>query len=342
MNALRFAITSIGLSLAIATNGCAVAEMNVDDAGQDAARGTDASTTDTRTTSDSGARDSGSGGSRDVVFSLGDSGGGGTGSVPLYGHCAASSDCRDTGAGCLTVFPGGLCSKACTTNADCGSGTCLDTGNGSVCLPSCTSGGGECGAVGGMCVPIDANATMFACLPGCFASGAPAGTPSCTNPLTCDPYAGICTSTPSTGADNGAACAADADCRGGRCIVEVDMGTPSGFLGGYCLSFGVSVAIMQGAPVPQGSCPTGSGAVPINGERPGDSVPCFKTCSANSDCRAGYQCDHLTPGSGTGQFFSNGICLPVDCSTAGMTCPSGTHCVSMTGTGGAMFGTCAH
>jgi hypothetical protein len=233
-----------------------------------------------------------------------------------------------------------MCSKACTTAADCGSnGQCVNLGMQSICFPSCTSGGGQCNTVGGACTPVDSTGMTLACLPSCGATGSP----SCGSGLTCDPYGGACTNMPSTGADNGAACTADPDCRGGRCILPTDAtsGTATGFLGGYCLSFGVATNVSMGAPVPQSNCPAGSGAVPINGEMPGDSVPCFKTCNATSDCRAGYQCDHLTPSSGTGQFFSNGICLPVDCSMSGMTCPSGTHCVSMTGSTGTAYGVCS-
>jgi hypothetical protein len=158
----------------------------------------------------------------------------------------------------------------------------------------------------------------------------------------CDPYTGVCGTTPSTGADNGAACTQDSDCRGGRCITEVDAmtGTPSGFLGGYCLSFGVAAPLMMGAPVPPSNCPPGSGAVPLDGEAPGDSVPCLKTCSTSAECRAGYQCDHLSTSMG-GAFFSNGVCLPLDCTQPGMDCPTGTTCRTMTAMDGTPFGVCS-
>ncbi|MEI8258957.1 MAG: hypothetical protein WCJ30_25085, partial [Deltaproteobacteria bacterium] len=117
-------------------------------------------------------------------------------------------------------------------------------------------------------------------------------------------------------------------------------GQPSGWLSGYCLSFGLYADIMSGATVPRSNCPAGSGAVPLNGEMTGDSVPCFKTCTTDPQCRAGFHCDHLQA-SGGAPFFSNGICFPNDC-LAGQTCPTGTHCVSMTGSTGTAYGTCAH
>ena len=104
----------------------------------------------------------------------------------------------------------------------------------------------------------------------------------------------------------------------------------SGWIGGYCLSFGrvpSNSTYMVGAPIPQGSCPAGAGVVPLGGELEGDEGPCLKTCDSVSDCRPGYQCDHFLSGMGGGPFFSNGVCMPVDCNVAGMTCPAGYACV---------------
>ncbi len=324
----------IGAVAVAGLNACAVA-------GTDWDSGTDGSASDVRTDTprtDTGARDGSSGG-RDVVFSL-DSGGGG-GTSPLLGRCTAAADCADMGAGCLTVFPGGMCTKACTTDGQCNGGRCVNLGTQSLCLARCSSGGGECNTVGGACVPIDAAGTSLACVPSCFTSGAPSGFPACIGGTSCDSWTGGCGTSASTGADNGAACAADADCRGGRCITELNMsGAASGWLGGYCLSFGLYADIMNGAPVPQSNCPPGSGAVPLNNEMTGDSVPCFKICSSDAQCRPGFHCDHLQTSTGS-PFFSNGICFPNDC-LAGMSCPTGTHCVTMTPTTGMPYGVCAH
>lgn len=138
----------------------------------------------------------------------------------------------------------------------------------------------------------------------------------------------------------------DSDCRGGRCLTEIDSttSTATGFLGGYCLSYGRypgDAAYVAGSPIPQSNCPPGSGVIPIGMPAEGDSIACLKTCTSNTQCRSGYTCSHLQDMSGA-NFSSNGTCLPLDCSMSGMTCPTGTHCVTMSGTGGTSYGVCAH
>ena len=247
----------------------------------------------------------------------------------IFTRCTSNTDCG-TGGTCLTTFPGGgICTVRCTRDAACGvDGLCEMTNM--ICLPSCSSGGGECDYYGGACIPVDTAFTVGLCLPSCYASGAPAGYPACAAPMPmCDAWNGICATMQPTGVDDGGPCRSDSDCRGGRCIAEVDeTGAATGWVGGYCLSFARATNDTQGSPVPQSNCPPGAGAVPLNGQGPGDSAPCFRTCNATSDCRGGYQCDHLTPAMGTGNFFTNGICLPVDCRTSGMTCPANYHCVT--------------
>jgi hypothetical protein len=309
--------------------------------------------TDTGGSHDTGTNRDGGGGGRDVVFmfpdtgSGGDSGGGG-GTVPIYGACAHSSDCSGAGSACLTAFAPGICTRQCMTDGDCSGGVCIGAGGGmsGTCVPGCTPGGmGTCDQYGAACAPTDTTGTVGGCFPSCFTSGAPAGfSGMCQGSLQCDPYSGVCGTMPSTGADNGAACTMDSDCRGGRCVLPADAmsGQPTGFLGGYCLSFGRypgDSAYTPGAPIPQSNCPSGSVAVSVAmGTGTGDSVPCFRACTGASGCRAGYACQHL--GSGT-MTTTNGICLPVDCTMTGMSCPSGTTCHRMTDmASGTMYGVC--
>ena len=251
--------------------------------------------------------------------------------ITIFTHCSTNAQCGSGGT-CLTVFPGGgICTRRCTNDRACGVDGACELNNG-ICLPSCSTGGNECDRFGGACIPVDGAFTTGLCLPSCYTSGAPAGYPQCQEPMAmCDAYNGICATMQPTGAEDGDPCVADVDCKGGRCITEIDpLGQPSGWIGGYCLSFGRATNITEGQSVPQSNCPPNAGAVPFDGQGPGDSAPCFRTCVADSDCRAGYQCDHLTSMSG-GQFFSNGICLPVDCSRAGMQCPAGYACATVTG-----------
>jgi len=259
----------------------------------------------------------------------------GTDSGPMgsiFIPCTTNAMCG-TGGTCLTTFPGGgICTRRCTNDRACGPDGVCETQN-MICLPACSSGGGECDQYGGGCVPLDDAFTMGACLPSCYGPGTtpPTGYPACAAPMPmCDPYSGVCVTMQPMGAADGDPCTADGDCAGNRCITELDATTnePTGWVGGYCLSFARAGNLMQGQPVPPSNCPPGAGVVPLGGEQPGDLAPCFHTCNASSDCRAGYQCDHLQPAMGTGNFFSNGICLPVDCNTSGMTCPSGYHCVT--------------
>ena len=254
--------------------------------------------------------------------------------------CSSDSRCG-TGGICLTAYPGGICSRHCTQSRPCGVDGVCDATTG-ICAFACTSGGGECDQYGGACLVTDESTHAGMCVPSCFVAGAPRGYPACGSATPCDLYSGACTATPAKGAEDGDACAADADCKGRRCITEIDdTGQPTGWIGGYCLSFGRTTNIMQGDAVPQSNCPAGAGTVPLNGQGPGDWAPCFKICNANSDCRVGYQCDHLTPSMSTGNFFTNGICLPIDCAAPGAMCPAGTQCVIESRDGGAPIGHCA-
>ncbi len=275
-------------------------------------------------------------GPRDVVADTG---------LSLYGQCTTNAQCG-AGGRCLTQFPGGLCTRSCTNDRACGANGMCET-NLSMCLPTCMPGNADCDQYGGSCIPADATGTVNVCIWSCYtaaATNAPPGYPMCPATAACDPYSGACGQMPPTGAEDGGPCAADADCKGGRCITELDAdtGAATGWVGGYCLSFARQADIMQGQPVPQGNCPPGAGVVPINGEGLGDGSPCFAVCDATHPCRGGYQCDHLTPASGTGNFFSNGICLPVNCLSTmpGMTCPANYHCVSVPQDGGPPDGRC--
>lgn len=247
-------------------------------------------------------------------------------------ECTRDADCG-TGGLCLTAFPGGFCTRHCAAGTSCWPGTVCDP-VAAICVPACASGDDACVRHGGACtVPTTGQRV---CLPACFVPGTPgtpSGYPMCVPGTACDVFRGSCVTSPSVGADNGAACTVDAECRGGYCEREQDPAThaSAGWIGGYCFSLGRvpdRAEYVVGSPVPQSNCPPGSGIAPAHGELATSLTLCLKTCEAPSDCRPGYACDHRLSAMGGAPFFSNGVCVPVDCSIAGAMCPSGYACTT--------------
>jgi hypothetical protein len=253
----------------------------------------------------------------------------------LFGPCAMQHDCVASAGAmsmCNTAFPGGICTAHCTTDRNCNGGHCVM----GTCFPACTDGGQECDTVGGVCISIDGVMPPSVCIPSCWPTGTmppSPSIPSCPATMACQVYNGACGGPMPTGtAHNGDPCTMDSDCLGGRCITETDAmtGDPSGFIGGMCISFGYRLpgsSYNLGQPVPQGNCPMGSGPVPFRNNMAGGSTACFPICVHNSDCRTGYACQPLGMPPMT---TSNGFCFPVDCSMAGMACPSGYACQTVT------------
>lgn len=84
----------------------------------------------------------------------------------------------------------------------------------------------------------------------------------------------------------------------------------------------------------------GSVVIPFSGEMTGDPVSCWKECTMDNDCRAGYFCNRVVPTGMTMPVYATGGCMPVDCLRAGTTCPAGTRCITRMGTS-SRFGVCA-
>ena len=248
------------------------------------------------------------------------------GTAPTLAPCTATSLCADApGVACLTDVAGGACTRRCTSDADCGAhGICEQH----ICLWSCTTGSGGCLAHAGACVSSRGPASY--CAPICYPVGRePRGYPTCGAGLVCDPYTSTCVSSLSSGAENGAACRDSTECRGDECVLEIEYpsGAPTGFIDGMCVSLGVIPGpsdYVTGAPLPQGSCPDGSAVVPgLAATNHGDLNTCFRTCVSDGQCRTGYVCTH----SEVGTTFTNGLCLPIDCSSRA--CPTGFTCSAM-------------
>lgn len=255
---------------------------------------------------------------------------------PLFTQCTTNAQCG-SGRTCDLNYPGGLCTRMCRRDNDCGeSGWCYRSN----CIPQCTAGANSCAPYSGLCFFWDSNMQdKRGCFPGCAEMPA-AGQPACVGGRTCDPYSGVCQTSPTMmGAANGAPCTSTGDCAGGRCRLEYtdtpNPMTPTGYLDGYCFSVTrrpADAAFVRNMPLPRGGCPMGSVVLPVRGDVEGDSVSCWKECRQNSDCRAGYVCNRLTGTDGM-PVYSTGACFPINCRTMGMTCPAGTVCnVRMSGT----------
>lgn len=214
-----------------------------------------------------------------------------TTSRPLFSECTSNAQCGAR-ARCMLEYAGGLCTRACSNDSQCEGGVCIA----STCLPGCTLGGSECSPSRVCVFESSSRLQRRACLPSC-ATPPPAGEPSCTAGRQCNPYTrfGECTTfthDPNLG-ENGAPCREDGDCRG-ACITEEFDGLPTGWIDGYCESFGrVPDPALYGPriPLPRSNCPAGSVLVPAESQaNEGDWGECFKECRADSDCRLNYRC----------------------------------------------------
>lgn len=231
---------------------------------------------------------------------------------PLFADCSSNAECGAR-ARCLLEYPGGLCSRSCSSDSQCAGGICID----SICLPTCSLGGGECSASRVCVVESSTRTDRRACLPACSTPTVP-GEPSCGSGRQCNAYAsfGTCTAfshDPERG-DNGAPCREDADCRG-ACIQEEYDGQPTGYTDGYCESLGrVPSASLYGPriPLPRSNCPEGSVLIPAeSGAAEGDWGECLKECRADSDCRRNMRC--LFFEFRGGGRSSTGYCSAINC-----------------------------
>ncbi len=231
-----------------------------------------------------------------------DSGGGGGGSNadagvdapvtarPVGSPCSCDAECSGD-----PQFPAvclhGLCAQrapgpcaAPGEEAGCPAGSkCFDVASAgaSVCLPALDPANCSGGAINRheVCSPIKGKGCDASCGQGCTLTDPAPGTP-------------------------GAACTAD-----GQCALTDPMcydGTePSGWEGGYCLSFGCT----------DSSQCNGGACLPVSTS--GDGV-CVQQCGHDLDCRVGYTCSKVKDGTGT---YCRAGC------DAASPCPSGRVCL---------------
>jgi phospholipase C len=254
----------------------------------------------------------------------------------LFGACASTLDCSAVTTGtcadaAVSGYPMGMCTRACTSNADCGtSGECVTfTGGVHACMPLCTHGSG--------------------CREGynCFPSGMPDGSQIC-EPLCehdaecgggtyCDVWRGFCTTAPvdpTSGAPNGAACGIDpqgaTNCLG-SCTSAWSADPPgsrsaTGYANGQCLStcdLPAAWTTPSGGPLPASDCPSGSDCIPYYTTAvAGDLGLCLPSCTTDTNCADGYRCRF----DASGATWTTGYCDPIDCNDGTHACPGNYWC----------------
>ncbi len=232
-----------------------------------------------------------------------------TGTTPIFGACSFDRECvLAVGVVCLTTFPGGLCTHRCENAGDCDGSlaVCVDH----VCLPRCHTE--ECDRHGGACMRMSKDF----CAPACRSvDRTPPDVPTCVAGTSCDEWSNACFAPGDAhgGADNGAPCHDDLDCRGELCFTESD-----GYPEGCCASLGVTKDLVAGKPLPRSTCPAGSVVTPSILHAFGEFSLCLPECTTDASCRTGYFCNRFGG-------YATGACAPIDCGT-GMPCPAGTRC----------------
>lgn len=176
--------------------------------------------------------------------------------------CSNGSQCNGEGAACLQTFFGGYCAVlGCAQDADCPDGN--------------------------PCVALNPEGAtpeeqQLACMKGCQ------GDSDCRFGYSCQDYEGsrIClesdgadsTTRNPDGADDGAACLSNINCKGGTCIREAETADGSmSYPGGYCTTRDCDAAE---------DC-NGANTLCVSRER---STSCRVACAQDGDCRQGYAC----------------------------------------------------
>ena len=192
--------------------------------------------------------------------------------------CRANSDCATGNCLLIAGYRDGLCARV-SISTPCPSGTTvLTTAAGATlaCTRTCDNtidnqcpGSWRCTATG-QCANV-----------GCRSNT------DCSAGYTCDVLSNRCVTVAPSGSDVGAACTADAQCRGQTCLLPSTTGGVTTWQGGYCTA-GCTGLSGGGDTCPAGTyCSTHTlGALGL----------CLKLCDATSAstrfgaCRSGYQC----------------------------------------------------
>lgn len=239
----------------------------------------------------------------------------------LYGNCTEDSQCPGPEGVCLTTgFPNGLCSRSCFIDpnnpeirdaTNCLQtfpngmqrfGACVDVAGQGACLPTCVAAI-DCGGPPFACATITpapgAMGTVDVCQVLCASAA------DCGEGAECNPYNARCVApggTPTTGAEIGEACSAEAPCKSDVCAAGIfGRAAPGGYCVGTCR---IPPESSFAGSLPRAGCP--GGAVCLPGTE-GSAGTCADECvPGGEDCRAGYFCANVL----SGVTFSNGICVP--------------------------------
>lgn len=269
--------------------------------------------------------------------------------APVGSACTANSQCT-TGECRILGFPNGYCTKSCSANSDCPSGSRCgadpndSSGTSKVCLEACAPAGSAAScrtdyvcdqhnvSGGGGCVPECNSAITCGAATTCDARGFCCGAngyaccdgTSCDTGLSCGTN-GYCkpASAPDAGTSTnqpiGAACASNSNCASGICVHEDPGGSSSCstgpcFPGGYCIDDCTSSA-----------CPSGSSCSPYLAANP----VCLKNCSqpgTSNGCRSGYVCDKNWIPNVTQAICVDACNSDADCNSATLDCSGGFCC----------------
>lgn len=283
---------------------------------------------------------------------------------PLFGRCRMDADCPE-GSLCLRNtdgYPGGFCTRICTSDDDCNpgiegvSGVCQQVGNRRLCMRQCLNGF-DCGREGYTCVGAQYGRNTIdpgVCQPSCDMN-------NCGSDARCNFWTGRCepltAPSPPPGNDNGQPCSMSgmgSECRSSICIraTNTQTGAATGWNNGSCVSIcslppGYSAgAFWPEEEFPRGNCPEGSICFPTESLAERDEGLCLRACRTDRDCRTseGYYCRRTFTRGMRPYTWQNGVCLPVDClNDRDHPCPSGYVCETqyrMVGTMRVSVGVC--
>lgn len=256
----------------------------------------------------------------------------------LFGPCYTDEQCPGADGFCRKPeegWPGGYCTSTCVDRGPCDDGFrynhCLPSeehdGGVSHCEQKCLNGA-DC-REGYTCVgSLDSEGSGM-CIGLCDEDS------DCEPGGECNEWAAECVpegESPTEGSEHGGPCDENGDCLSDNCIPPYETGF-TGWADGYCVGYCIlpmgynTNTFYSGETLPQGTCSGDAVCWPNGSYTRGDLGICLDGCTTDADCRqdAGYYClESINLPSGSVSSYTNGVCLPMDCSSSA--CPEGFTC----------------